>query len=97
MIKFTKISDSDLEDIADWIAKDNPIRAVNFVQELRQKSFDIVHMPLRFPLINPSDNTSIRKRPYKNYLIIYDVGDDVITILRIIHAAQDYTKITFVH
>ena len=33
---FTKQAESDLEQIADFIALDNPIRALSFIKELEQ-------------------------------------------------------------
>ncbi|MCF9028535.1 type II toxin-antitoxin system RelE/ParE family toxin, partial [Acinetobacter nectaris] len=34
---FTKHAENDLEQIADFIAKDNPIRALTFVREIEKK------------------------------------------------------------
>ena len=45
---FTKQAENDLEQIADFIALDNPIRALSFIKELEQKSLAIADMPKAF-------------------------------------------------
>jgi plasmid stabilization system protein ParE len=35
IVRISAEAERDLEDIADYIAKDNPVRAMTFVQELR--------------------------------------------------------------
>jgi toxin ParE1/3/4 len=36
-----------------------------------------------------------RRRPYKSYMIIYRVRDDVIEVSRIFHGSRDYERILF--
>lgn len=43
---------SDLQEIGDYIAADNPRRAVTFVLELRRSCLDLSEHPLRYPVIN---------------------------------------------
>ena len=45
---FTKQAENDLEQIADFIAQDNPVRALSFIKELEQKSLAIADMPKAF-------------------------------------------------
>ena len=42
-------AEEDLESIADYIAEDNPSRAVTFVQELREKCQLLAEMPKSAP------------------------------------------------
>ncbi len=42
----------DLETIVDYIARDNPLRAISFLRELREKCLGLVDLPERFPLIS---------------------------------------------
>jgi plasmid stabilization system protein ParE len=49
-VLFTEAAESDLEAIGDWIAKDNPGRAMTFVRELRRSCVDIGPRPLGYPL-----------------------------------------------
>lgn len=47
---FSNQADRDLEDIGDWIARDNPSRAVSFVVELRRACKEIGRRPRSYPL-----------------------------------------------
>lgn len=78
----------DLRRIGDFIAQDNPPRALSFVQELREKARDLGEWPDRFPLVHPQ--RSLRKRTFGNYLILYRVEIDRVLVLRFVHASQDY-------
>jgi plasmid stabilization system protein ParE len=41
----------DLEAIGDFIAEDNPERAIGFIRELREKCLGLAEFPERFPLV----------------------------------------------
>ena len=47
---FTEQAENDLESIADYIALDNPVRAISFVQEIRERCHKIVNAPQGYPL-----------------------------------------------
>lgn len=51
MVEFSTEAESDLEQIADFIAQDNPRRVLSFVEELRSKCFALADSPLGFPLV----------------------------------------------
>jgi toxin ParE1/3/4 len=65
---FTTRAEDDLENIADYIAVDNPKRAVSFVQEIRNRCQRIANAPQGYALA-PEYGKNIRKVPYGNYLI----------------------------
>jgi len=44
-VKFTPLAQRDLETIGDYIAEDNPGRAVTFVRELRDQCYKISRLP----------------------------------------------------
>lgn len=56
---FTPQAEIDLEEIADYIALDNPERAVSFIQEIRQHCQQIADGPLRY-VARPDLAESIR-------------------------------------
>lgn len=47
--KFRLAAEEDLESIADYIAEDNPSRAVTFIQEIREKCRTLAEMPKSAP------------------------------------------------
>lgn len=85
---FTDRAEDDLENIADYIAIDNPARAVSFVQEIRNRCQRIANAPQGYPLA-PEYGENVRKVPYGNYLILYTIHEGNIFILHIPHGARD--------
>ena len=74
-------------------ALDNPLRAITFVQTLRQTCLALADMPLAFPLVPRYASDGVRWRPYRDYLIFYRVTEEAVEILHVLHAAQDYERI----
>jgi len=92
---FTRQAEADLEAIGDYIALDNPFRAVTFLQELRSDCKKLQAMPERSPLMERHPSSGIRRRVHGNYLIFYRVGPDTLEILHILHGAMDQDAILF--
>jgi len=88
-------AEADLEQIGDHIAADNPLRAVAFVRELREKCEGLAHAPRRCPLVPRHEQAGVRRRPYGNYLIFYRIGIDIVEVVHVLHGAQDYETILF--
>jgi plasmid stabilization system protein ParE len=47
-------------------------------------------MPQAFPLVSRYEHLGIRRRVYRDYLIFYRIDVDRVSIVRILHGAQDY-------
>jgi toxin ParE1/3/4 len=47
---FSVLAESDLEEISDYIARENPERAVSFIQEIRDRCLKITTSPEAAPL-----------------------------------------------
>ena len=75
-----------LDEIAGYIAKDNPARAKTFVSELRDK----VNI-LKLHSLGKAGRVFGTKELvlHKNYLAVYRVKDDEVQILTILHTAQN--------
>nr|WP_241021677.1 type II toxin-antitoxin system RelE/ParE family toxin [Burkholderia sp. Ac-20353] len=89
---------AELELIADYIARDNPRRAVTFVRELREKCLGLAGMPLAFPLVPRFEAHGIRHRGHGNFQIFYRVVGDPpaqVDVLYVLHGARDYAAILF--
>ena len=88
---FTKQAENDLEQIADFIAQDNPIRAFSFIQEIEKKSLSIGDIPKAFPIVPELAELAIRRRVYQNYSIFFYIQSECVVIIRILNSAMDYT------
>jgi toxin ParE1/3/4 len=77
-----------LEDIADYIAADNPRRAVSFVRELRERCLALGTLPESarpFPELGADAHIL----PYRNHVIFYRNLPRHVSIERIVHGARD--------
>jgi toxin ParE1/3/4 len=88
-------AEADLEHIADSIATHNPVRALTFVRELRDKCEALADAPRAYPLVPRYEHFGIRRRPYGHYLIFYRIGVGTIDIVHILHGAQNYEPFLF--
>jgi plasmid stabilization system protein ParE len=94
-IVFAPDAVADLKDIFTFIAADNPERAMGFVDELQRAARDAAEFPLAWPLIPRYERFGYRRRPYKGYLIFFQVSDDAVIVLRILNGARDYERLLF--
>ncbi|GLR66559.1 plasmid stabilization protein [Acidocella aquatica] len=98
IVRLLPDAEHDLDTIGDYIARDNPLRAVTFVIELSDKCNSLAEMPLGFPLVPRYEHRGVRLRVHGNYQIFYRaVGNpiDRIDVLHIIHGARNYAAILF--
>ncbi len=95
IVRITVEAARDLEQIGDYIARDNPRRAITFIQELRAKCLDLAYTPQGFPLTPGYEERGVRRRVHGNYLIFYRVEAESIVILHVMHGAMDYGAILF--
>ncbi|WP_137136719.1 type II toxin-antitoxin system RelE/ParE family toxin [Rhizobium sp. FKY42] len=95
ILEFSSEAESDLEQIADYIAQDNPRRALSFIRELRSKCEDLVDNPNGFSLVPRYERHGIRRRVHGNYLIFYRVESAKVVVVHVLHGATDYGAILF--
>lgn len=93
IVEFSQQAERDLEAIGDWIAQENPDRAFSFVRELRIDCASLADYPEHYATYKKSDIGEIRRKPHGNYLIFYVVEENVVSISRILHGAQDYSDL----
>lgn len=94
-VEFTAEAEADLEEIADYIARDNPVRALSFVREIIERCSSLSKMPEAFPVVPRYQHLGIRRRVHGRYLIFYRVESNRITILHIVNGAMDVEALLF--
>jgi plasmid stabilization system protein ParE len=98
IVRILPAAETELEAIGDYIARDNPRRAVSFVRELRDKCLGLADMTLAFPLVPRYEDRGVRHRVYGNYQIFYRVVGqpaERIDIIHVLHGARNYASILF--
>lgn len=85
---FSRLAECDLEEIADYIAEDNPQRASSFIGELRTHCARIAENAQAFQA-RPELGANLRSSPHGRYVIFFRAGDNEILMVRILHGARD--------
>ena len=71
-IELSRYIGEDLDVIADFIAQDNPQRAVTFIQDIRRKFYNIQREPLIYQL-RPDIGEDARMATVGNYAILFRI------------------------
>jgi plasmid stabilization system protein ParE len=93
IVTLTAEAEADLEAIGDYIAQDNPERAVSFVEEIAERCLRLGQAPNAYALVPRLAHLGIRKRTFGNYLIFYRVLRDQVQVLHVLNSARDYEAI----
>ncbi|MBL0375123.1 type II toxin-antitoxin system RelE/ParE family toxin [Rhizobium sp. KVB221] len=92
---FTDEARNDLILIGDYIARDNPRRALSFIEELEASSFSLRDFPQSHAFVIGYEHTNIRRAVHGNYGIFYTISENAIYILRILNTSMDHRRILF--
>ena len=87
-VTFSPLAERDLESIGDYIAADNPPRALSFIAELRTQCAAIAKAPLAYRA-RPELGEGIRSCAHGNYVIFFTVMKTRVTVSRILQGAMD--------
>jgi toxin ParE1/3/4 len=91
-LTLTPLAEQDLEAIGDYIAADNPTRAVSFIRELRAQCQRIAANPPGYRL-RPELGDDIRSCAHGTYVIFFVATPEEVTIIRVLHGARDIPAI----
>lgn len=78
----------DLEEIGDYIAADNPVRAVSFIGEVRDHFQRIAKAPFAYTQ-RPDLGDGVRSCTHGNYLILFIPDKSEIFVVRVVHGRRD--------
>jgi len=81
-----------LDEIADFIAQDNPRRAVTFIKKIRSKFTEIQNNSLAYQL-RPDIGDEARMATVGNYAILFRVMGDSVRIERVAYGNRDLPSI----
>lgn len=88
-LELSPFVEGDLDQIAAYIARDNPRRAVTFIQEIRVKFRDIQRAPLLYQL-RADIGEQARMATVGHYAILFRLtGDAAVRIERVVHGSRD--------
>jgi len=82
------LAEQDIEAIGDYIAQDNPIRALSFTEELYQQCSLIGENPQIYRE-RPELGNTIRSCAYGRYVLLYNMLNNEVRIERVLHGSRD--------
>ena len=94
MLIFSRWVESDLEAIADYIARHNPRRALSFIQEIRQEIDRIGREPLLFQL-RPEIGPGARVGAVGRYIILFRIVDPDVRVERVVFGGRNLSMLSY--
>lgn len=82
----------DLLGIGDFIARDNPGRAITFVGEIEAKMSEVAARPASFPA-RDDIHAGLRAARHGRYLIFFIAQGREVRIVRVLHDARDLPRL----
>jgi toxin ParE1/3/4 len=87
-VELSSIIEGDLDTIADYIAQDNPTRAVSFIREIRARFHVIGQDPLLYQL-RPEIGEEARMALVGRYVILFRIVGEIVRIERVMYGGRD--------
>lgn len=84
----------DLEEITDFIALQNPERALTFVAELEAKAARAAEHPEAYHL-REELAPGLRSTIHKAYVVFFRELEDQVRIVHVVHGRRDFERMTF--
>lgn len=85
---WTKPASLDRKEIREYIAQDNPAAALALDELISEKASRLVDHP---GLGRPGRVAGTRELvAHQNYILIYDITQDLVRVLRVLHAARQW-------
>ncbi|MEA1965355.1 MAG: type II toxin-antitoxin system RelE/ParE family toxin [Candidatus Aerophobetes bacterium] len=89
-VEITRIAESDIQEIFEYILRDNERAAVKWVEEIEQQIDTLENFPMRCPIIPEVQELGGKYRHliYGNYRTIFKIEEPKVIIMRVIHGAR---------
>lgn len=84
----TAVAELDLEEISNYIASDNPVAAIRFLDLLAERFNLLAEMP-GIGRQREKFGEGVRSIAEGDYVIVYRTKEDRVEILRVLHDARD--------
>lgn len=93
-VELSAYVEPDLDEIAAYIAADNPTRAVSFIDEIAERFKRIGENPRLYQL-RPDIRPDMRIVVHGNYLILYRILADSVSIERVVHGSRNLVNLAY--
>lgn len=87
-VEISRFIEGDLDEIADYIAQGNPVRAMSFLREIRAKIRAVGQEPLLYRL-RPEVGEDARMALSGRYVILFRIVGEVVRVERVVYGGRD--------
>ena len=89
-VDITAVAESDVDEIWEYLAQDDPDAATAFVLRLEEQINTLERFPERCPLVRENEllGTAYRHLVYGNYRTIFKIIESRVIIMRVLHGAR---------
>lgn len=88
-VRWTGAAARDLEEAADFIARDSPFYAAALVREARSAALSLRSLGERGRVVPEAQSPEIREIFIKSYRLIYRLSPETVTVLAFVHGARE--------
>ena len=83
---------TDLDEIAAYLAKDSPTAALAFLEEVLTTAESLMTLSERGRIVPELQEAGVRELFIKRYRLFYEVWEDTVHILGLLHGAREFEK-----
>ncbi len=87
---WTTSARNELDDIVAYIAKDAPLSALTFLEEVLDTADSLATLSERGRIVPEYQNPVVRELFIKRYRLLYEIQDFAVYVLGFIHGARDF-------
>lgn len=92
-VAWTETAWRDLEHVADYIAADSPGYAAALVRRIRDQARSLEELSERGRIVPELDQPAVRELVVGSYRLIYEISEQDVYVLGLIHGARDLTTL----
>lgn len=92
-LKWTEAATRDLEEAAEFIARDSPFYAAALVREARAAARSLKAFAERGRVVPEARSLEVREIFVKSYRLIYRIASDQVTVIAFVHGARDLRRL----
>ncbi len=89
-IRFLNSAMQDMQEIKDYIARDNPAAARRLIQSFKKKTNQLIQHPFSGRVIPETMDRNLRELLASNYRIMYQVSERFITVFAVYESHRQY-------
>lgn len=93
LVELSEPAQTDLFKIGLFIARDSPVRAGTFVDELELACERLGEAPEKCEIVKHHDGFDIHRLVHGNYSVLCQVEKDCVFVVRIVHGSTDLNEV----